>query len=131
MSNIYLKVTIETGELQLTKLSLKLKTSYYNLNIRGLGAKLRVPFYYFNFERNDDVLKPKILCILFSKNLNFNKNETESIIESHKHSFKETNLALQLIQESQIKSITVMNWSSLKKKGYIVCTVHFAQRKSF
>ena len=31
------------------------------------------------------------------KNINFNKNETESKIENLTHSFRETNLALQLI----------------------------------
>ena len=58
MSNIYLKVTVETfskllfsgfkkfitrsvfGELQLTKISLDFKTSCCNLKIKGLGAKL-------------------------------------------------------------------------------------------
>ena len=36
-------------------------------------------FYYFNFERNCDVLKSKSSCILLNKNIiNFNKNETES-----------------------------------------------------
>ena len=29
-------------------------------------------FYYFNFERNYDVLKSKILCILLNKNINLN-----------------------------------------------------------
>ena len=33
-------------------------------------------FYYFDFERNYDVLKWKILCILMKKNINFNKNKT-------------------------------------------------------
>ena len=58
MSNIYLKVTIETfsklrfsgfkkfvtrsvfGELQLMQISLSFKTSHCNLKIRGLGAKM-------------------------------------------------------------------------------------------
>ena len=60
-------------------------------------------FYYFNFERNYDVLKSKSPCILLNKNINFNKNETESKIENPTHSFRETNLVLQLISESQIK----------------------------
>ena len=65
MSNIYLKVTIETfsklrfsgfkkfvtrsvfGELQLTQISLNFKTSCCNLKIRGLGAKLCVAFLLF------------------------------------------------------------------------------------
>ena len=67
MSNIYLKVTIETfsklrfsgfkkfvtrsvfGELQLTQISLNFKTSCCNLKIRGLGAKLCVAFLLFWF----------------------------------------------------------------------------------
>ena len=65
MSNIYLKVSIETfsklrfsgfkkfltrsifGELQLTKISLNYETSCCYLNIRGLGAKLCVVFLLF------------------------------------------------------------------------------------
>ena len=35
-------------------------------------------FYYFNFERNYDVLKSKSPCILLNKNINVNKNKTES-----------------------------------------------------
>ena len=111
MSNIYLKVTIETfsklrcsgfknfitksvfGELQLMQISLNFKTS--------CCVWL---FYGFNFQRNYDVLKSKSPCILFNKNINFNKNETESKMENPTYSFRERNLVLQLIQESQIKS---------------------------
>ena len=59
MSNVYLKVTIETlsklrfsfkkfvtisviGELQLTQISLNFKTSYCNLKTRGISTKLCV-----------------------------------------------------------------------------------------
>ena len=63
--NIYLKATIETfsklryfgfkkfitrsvfGELQLTQISLNVKTSCYSLKVRGLGAKLCVDFLLF------------------------------------------------------------------------------------
>ena len=41
-------------------------------------------FLYFNFERNYDVLKSKSSCILLNKNINFNKNETESKMKSLK-----------------------------------------------
>ena len=34
--------------------------------------------YYFNFERNYDVLTSKSLSFLLNKNVNFNKNETET-----------------------------------------------------
>ena len=54
-------------------------------------------FYYFNFEKNYDVLKSKIPYILLNKNINFNKNETESKMENPTHSFGETNFALELI----------------------------------
>ena len=38
-------------------------------------------FYYFDFERNYDVLKSKSPCFLLNKKLNFNKNQTESKLE--------------------------------------------------
>ena len=46
-------------------------------------------FYYFNFERK--------FVNLLKRNINFNKNETKSKMESPKHSFRETNLKLRLI----------------------------------
>ena len=74
---------------------------------------------------NYDVLKSKSPCILLNKNVNFNKNETELKMENPTHSFRETNLVLQLIQESQIKSKTMLSWSSRKKKEGVFCTVYF------
>ena len=50
------------------------------------------------------------------RNINFNKNETESKMENSIHSFRETNLVFQLIWKSQIKSKAVMSWSLRKKK---------------
>ena len=49
------------------------------------------------------------------KSKNFNKNEMESKMENHTV-FREMDLVLQLIQESQIKSKPVMSWSLEKKK---------------
>ena len=136
MSNIYLKVTIETflkllfsrlkkfvtrsvfQELQLWQISLNFETSFCNLKIRGLAAKLYVALY-FNFERIYNVLKSKSPCILLNKNINL-KSETESKMEKPTHSFRETDIVLQFIQESQIKSKTVMSWSSRKKKGHFL-----------
>ena len=69
--------------------------------------------------------------ILLNKNINFNKNKTESKMQNPTHQFKETNLVLQLIEESQIKSETVMSWSSWKKKEGIFCTAYFVQKKIF
>ena len=45
-------------------------------------------------------------CILLNKNIHFNKNETKPKMENSTHSFRDTNLVLQLIQESHIKSKT-------------------------
>ena len=73
-------------------------------------------FYYFNIEINYDVLKSRSPCIWLNKNTNFHKNETKSKMENPTNSFRETNLVLQLIKESQIKCKTVMSWSSWKKK---------------
>ena len=42
-------------------------------------------FYYFIFERNYDVLKSMSPRILLNKNINFNKNETESKMENPTH----------------------------------------------
>ena len=56
MSNIYLKVTIETlsklrfsgfGEFQLTQILFNFKTSCWNLKIKRPGAKLYVAFLIF------------------------------------------------------------------------------------
>ena len=87
-------------------------------------------FSNFNFEKNYDVLKSKSPCILLNKNINFNKNETESKMENPAHRFRETNLVLQFILESQIKSKTV-SWSSRKKNESIFCTVYFVRRNFF
>ena len=63
-------------------------------------------FYYFNFEKNYDVLKLKSPCTLLNNNINFNKHEMESKMENPTHSFKEINRVLQLIQDLQNKGKT-------------------------
>ena len=54
------------------------------------------PFYYFNFERNYDVLKAKNPCISLKKKLNSNNNETESKMENFS-TFREMNLVVKFI----------------------------------
>ena len=95
------------------QISLNFKTSCWNLNFRGLGAKLFAAFLLFYFWKDLWHLKSKSPCILLNENINFNKNAAESKRENPTPSFRETNLVLQLIWESQIKSKTVMSWSSL------------------
>ena len=58
-------------------------TSWCNLKIRGLGAEWIS--YYFNFERNYDILKSKYPRIMLNKNINFNKNKTKSKMENPTH----------------------------------------------
>ena len=114
MSNIYLKKLLLTkinvrsstckkfitrslfGELQLTQISWNFKISFRNLEIKNLGANCIRLFYYFNSERNFDVLKSKSPSILLNKNIKFDKNETESKMKNPTYSFRETNLVLQL-----------------------------------
>ena len=84
-------------------------------------------FYYFNFERNYYVLKSTNPCILLNKNTNFNKNGTESKLNST-HSSRETNYVLQLIWESQIKNDKL---GLAKEKGGIFCTVYFVKKEFF
>ena len=150
MSNIYLKVTIEEKNwrsqnfdflglktlsscqfwgapthadiTEFYKFLLQFKNKVWEQNHLWL-------FYYYLFERYYDALKSKSLYILLNKNINFNQNKTESKTENPTHCFREKNLVLQLIQESQIKSKTVMSWSSLKKKEGIFCTVYFVRGK--
>ena len=67
----------------------------------------------------------------WNKNINFNENEAESKMENPTCSFGKANLALQFIQELQVKSETVMIWSPRKKKEGIFCTAYFVRRKIF
>ena len=54
--------------------------------------------------------------------INSDKNETEWKMENPTHAFREMKLVLQLIQESQIRSETVMSWSLQKKKVHFLAT---------
>ena len=53
--------------------------------------------HYFNFDKNYDFLKSKSPCILLNKNINFNKNKTESKMGNSTHNFREMSFVLQLI----------------------------------
>ena len=89
-------------------------------------------FYYFNFERNYNVLKSKSPYFLLNKNVNYNQNEMESKMENSTHSFRKTNFVLRLLQESRIKkSKTVMSWRSRKKKEGAFCTAYFVRKKFY
>ena len=78
------------------QISMHFQISCHNLKIRGLGAKLCVAFLFLSFVRNYHGYKSKSLCFLLSKNIKFNKNETESKIENPTHSFRDMHYVLQL-----------------------------------
>ena len=65
-------------------------------------------FYYFNFERNYDVLKSKNLCFLLNKNINFNRNEMEPKVENLTYTFRLMKLVLQLIWEMNFLKRTII-----------------------
>ena len=77
-------------------------------------------FYYSGFEKELWLFKVKESMHFVEQNIDFNKNETESKLENLTPSFRETNLVLQLIQESKIKSKTVVSWSLQKEKGHFL-----------
>ena len=54
----------------------------------------------------------------FVKYMNFNKNETESKMENATRSFRETCVSAHV--KLQIKSKTVVNWSSRQKRGHFL-----------
>ena len=117
MSDIYLKVTIEKNwrsqNFDILGLNISHQVSFWGapthadiiefsnfllqLKNERSGNKTVWRFYYFIFERNVWRFEVKSLCILLNKNINFNKNETESNIENLTDIFRETNLVLQVI----------------------------------
>ena len=78
MPNINFKVNIEKnsvfGKLHLRQI-LNFQTSCCNIKIRGLGAKLSVVFYHFNFERNYSVLNSRSPCIFLRSCSTFKKQK--------------------------------------------------------
>ena len=60
-------------------------------------------FYHFNFERNYDALKSKSPCILLNKNINFNKNETESKMENPTHGLERQTLCFSSYKNRKLK----------------------------
>ena len=74
----------------------------------------------------DASFKSKSPHFLLNKNVNFSKNKRESKMENTTQtSGVVMNLKLQLIQESQIKTKTVMSWSLWAKKRCILCNIYF------
>ena len=148
MSNIYSKVTIRKtdvlnfwfakfkefvswsvfGELQLSQISLNFKTL---LQLKNQRSESKTVCGFFIILILKGIIKSKSPCILLNKNINFNKNKTESKMENPTHSLREANLVLQLIQKLQIESRVLIRWSSRKKKEGMFCTAYFVRRKLF
>ena len=128
MSNIYLKAT-QNVHFKSLKSSSELSDQFLGTsNVRRifkllvstlksevldcLGWNCVWVSFYFYFQRNYDVLKSKSPCFLLNKNIKFNKNDTELIMENPTHNFREINHVLQLLLELGIKSKIVMSWRS-------------------
>ena len=86
--------------------------------------------YYFNFERNYDVLKSKNLYFLLNKNINFNKNETES--KSFRVFLERRTLCFSSYKnrKSKVKLWWVGTCERKKRKKTFFCIVCF-DRNSF
>ena len=109
MSNIYLKVTIEKNWRSQSFDFLSLKNlSPILWNLKGI-----MPFQ-----------SQKSPCFLLNRNVNFNKNKTESKIKNPILSFGEASLKSHL--KARIKSQTV-----IERKECIFCNVYFVRRKFF
>ena len=92
------------------------------------GAPTHAEFQKLLLQLKNQRSGNKTPSILLNKNIKFNKNETELRMENPTYNFRETNLVLQLMQELQIKSKTVISWSWKKKKRAFFCTVYFVRR---
>ena len=121
---------VSFGELQLTLISLNFKTSTCNQK-SDVWEQNCVWLFNILILKAVMTLKSKSWCILLNKNIKFNTNGTKSKTENPTHSFRGTNLVLQLVKESQIKSKTVLSWRLWKKKKGIFCTNNFVRRDFF
>ena len=98
-----------------------------------MGAKLCVTFLYFNFERGYDVLKTKSPCIFLNKNINFNRNKTESKMENLAQFWRDAPCfsAHRRIANLKKKKKTVMSYSSRKKKKTFFLPFIFSEDSFF
>ena len=122
----YLKVTIENK-------------NWHSQNFNFTGMENLSPcqvwevvaFLLFSLWKELWRFKVKESCILLSKNINFNKNKTESKMENPTHSFRETNLVHQLIYKSQTKSKTDKLELTIEKRTFFIYVVYFVCLKEF
>ena len=138
MLNIYLKVDIDkkwlTQKLDFLNLKIRLQVRFcsdsrryhetfkhWNLKIRGLGVKLCVAFLLFLFWKELWRFKIKAISFLLNKNVNFNKNETESSMENPTQSFREMSKVLQHC-EFKVKLWWVR---AREKRESILCNAYF------
>ena len=76
---------------------------------------------YFNFEKNYNVLNSKTPCILLNKNINFNKNETESKMKNPTHNFKTRTLCFSSYKNHKLKvKLWWVGARTRKKRAFFV-----------
>ena len=88
-------------------------------------------FNYFNFETNYDILKSKSPCILLNKNINFNKNETESKMEIPHTVLDWRTLCFSSHSNCKLKVKLWWDIACKRKREGIFCTIYFVWRKFF
>ena len=73
------------------------------------------------FERNYDVLKSKSLCILLNKNINFNRNETESKMENPTPVLERKTLCFSSYKNRKLKvKLLWVGAHEIKKRAFFV-----------
>ena len=88
-------------------------------------------FYHYNSERNYDVLKSNSPSVLLKKNVNSNKNETESKLEFPHTVLERRTFCLSLCNYHKLKIKLWWVEARNKKKEGIFCTVYFVRRNFF
>ena len=101
------------------------------LKIRGLRAKKCYFSYYYDFERNYDLLMScqRVHAFCWTK-INFNKNKTKSKIKNAHTILERRNLCFSSYKNCKLKIKLWWVGACERKKG-IFCTVYFGQRKFF
>ena len=101
MSNICLKVTIEkkwdSQNFDFISSKVLLQVSFWRAPTHADINQFSIFFFVSISQGIITFYSQRVYAFMLNKNINFNKNETESKMENPTHSFREIPLALQLV----------------------------------